>query len=162
MSLEEKRATILNIYHTGPGLVYNLKEIENLASKLGVVSQSIKDVNQGLVDDGLVEVEKIGSSNIFFAFPGKALAQKRVVAANLEREIANQIVYIVTPMFTYTYIYYKIYIHPEAQIVLCKQAVNRWTDNTFAVKSYLVKKRNMYSKDVDRLLGLTDAFDYLD
>jgi len=37
-------------------------------------------------------------------------------------------------MFTYTYIYYKIYIHPEAQIVLCKQAVNRWTDNTFAVK----------------------------
>ncbi|KAM3567677.1 hypothetical protein VYU27_010183 [Nannochloropsis oceanica] len=66
MSLEEKRATILNIYHTGPGLVYNLKEIENLASKLGVVSQSIKDVNQGLVDDGLVEVEKIGSSNIFF------------------------------------------------------------------------------------------------
>lgn len=27
---------------------------------------SVKDVNQGLVDDGLVEMEKVGASNVFF------------------------------------------------------------------------------------------------
>lgn len=35
----------------------------------GVVSQVIKDVNQSLVDDGLVNTDKIGSSNFYWSFP---------------------------------------------------------------------------------------------
>lgn len=38
MSLEEKRRVVLSIYHTTKD-VFNLKEIEALASKQGVVQQ---------------------------------------------------------------------------------------------------------------------------
>ncbi len=71
MSLEDKRATILNIFHESKS-VFLLKDIEKIASKRGVVLQSIKDVLQSLVDDDLVHAEKIGVSNYFWSFPSEA------------------------------------------------------------------------------------------
>ena len=71
LSAEDKRAVILKIYHETKD-VYNLKEIEHLASKAGVVLQTVKEHNQGLIDDGLVNSDKIGSSNFFWSFPSKA------------------------------------------------------------------------------------------
>jgi Fe2+ or Zn2+ uptake regulation protein len=67
MSLEDKRMTILNIFHESKD-VMQLKEVEKLGSKRGVVLQAIKDVLQSLVDDDLVRQEKIGSSNYFWSF----------------------------------------------------------------------------------------------
>lgn len=40
---------------------------------LFLVSQTVKDVLQGLIDDNLVDQDKIGASNIYWAFPSKAL-----------------------------------------------------------------------------------------
>ena len=37
-----------------------------------VVSQSIKEVLQSLCDDGLVDSDKIGAGNFFWALPSKA------------------------------------------------------------------------------------------
>lgn len=71
MSLEDKRATILDIFHSTKE-VYLLKDIEKLASKRGVVLQSVKEVLQSLVDDDLVRQEKIGVSNYFWSFPSEA------------------------------------------------------------------------------------------
>lgn len=34
--------------------------------------QAVKDVVQSLVDDDMIEMEKIGSSNFYWAFPSKA------------------------------------------------------------------------------------------
>ena len=34
--------------------------------------QSVKDVLQGLVDDGMVNSDRIGTSNYFWAFPSEA------------------------------------------------------------------------------------------
>lgn len=70
LSLEDKRNVILQIYHDSR-IPYNLKEIESRGSKAGVVSQTIKDVNQSLVDDSMVMVDKIGSANIYWSFPSK-------------------------------------------------------------------------------------------
>lgn len=42
------------------------QDVEKLASKKGVVLQSIKEVLQSLVDDDLVHAEKIGASNYFW------------------------------------------------------------------------------------------------
>ena len=53
LSLEEKRNKILEIYLERKE-VFNLKEIEKIGAKKGVVFQTIKDVNQSLVDDNLV------------------------------------------------------------------------------------------------------------
>ncbi|KAL4447450.1 hypothetical protein ABPG75_004669 [Micractinium tetrahymenae] len=71
MSLEDKRQTLLSIFHESKD-VFLLKDIEKLGSKRGVVLQSIKEVVQGLVDDDLVHQEKIGVSNYFWSFPSEA------------------------------------------------------------------------------------------
>eukprot|EP00592_Proboscia_alata_P001812 CAMPEP_0194379766 /NCGR_PEP_ID=MMETSP0174-20130528/40279_1 /TAXON_ID=216777 /ORGANISM="Proboscia alata, Strain PI-D3" /LENGTH=207 /DNA_ID=CAMNT_0039162659 /DNA_START=54 /DNA_END=677 /DNA_ORIENTATION=+ len=70
MSAAEKRSAILEIYHRTKQ-VYTEKEIVILATKAGVNGQTVADINQALVDDALVDKEKIGGSNYFFSFPGK-------------------------------------------------------------------------------------------
>jgi len=42
----------------------------------------------------------------------------------------------------------------------CKTAADRWTDNTWALKKFLVNKHSLSGKDVDKMLGLKDDFDY--
>lgn len=198
MSLEDKRKTILNIYHTSKE-VYNLKEIEGLASKKGVVLQSIKDVNQSLCDDSLVDSDKIGAANFFWSFPSKAIIKAR--NANEDSIKANQSLNEAISKLTGEVNQKKkgkeatkereemlknlaqakaklealekemhMYkendpeeidkMEKENQNIL--DSVNRWTDNIFAIKSYLVKKRGMLSKDVDRLLEIKDDFDYVE
>ena len=49
----------------------------------------------------------------------------------------------------------------QQQIGLNKQAVNRWTDNTWTVKQFLVKKKGMSGKEVDKLLKIGETFDYV-
>jgi hypothetical protein len=70
MSAEEKRKAMLDIYHSTKA-VYTEKEILALAVKAGITSGAVQDVNNVLVDDGLVDKEKIGGSNFFWSFPGK-------------------------------------------------------------------------------------------
>eukprot|EP01035_Chromulina_nebulosa_P056701 gene56701-77716_t len=70
LSVDEKKKVLLAIYHEKKE-PFNLKEIENHGSKKGVVQQTIKDINQALIDDGLVLGDKIGSANFFWSFPSK-------------------------------------------------------------------------------------------
>ncbi|CAM9387341.1 unnamed protein product [Phaeothamnion confervicola] len=76
LSVEEKRQKLLDIYHS-TNTVYNLKEIEKAGSKAGVVQNTVKEVNDELVNDGLVEQDKIGSSNFYWSFPSKAIVTLR-------------------------------------------------------------------------------------
>lgn len=43
-------------------MFFQLKELEKMGPKKGVISQSVKDVIQSLVDDDLVAKDKIGIS----------------------------------------------------------------------------------------------------
>lgn len=43
-------------------MLFQLKELEKMGPKKGVISQSVKDVVQSLVDDDLVSKDKIGTS----------------------------------------------------------------------------------------------------
>ncbi|KAF9474231.1 meiotic nuclear division protein 1 [Pholiota conissans] len=71
LSAEDKRVKLLEIFHETRDF-YQLKELEKLGPKMkGIVSQSVKDVLQSLVDDGLVQADKIGSSNFFWSFPSQ-------------------------------------------------------------------------------------------
>jgi DNA-binding transcriptional regulator YhcF (GntR family) len=67
-----------SIYHKSQQ-VYTEKEIIALAAKAGVNANSIPDVHQSLVDDALVEKEKIGGSNYSWSFKAKKdrMAQKQ-------------------------------------------------------------------------------------
>ncbi|KAL3910841.1 MAG: hypothetical protein SGILL_007529 [Bacillariaceae sp.] len=70
MTQEEKRKVILGIYHKDQQ-VYTEKEITALAAKAGVNANSIQMIHDGMIDDGLVEKQKIGGSNFFWSFKAK-------------------------------------------------------------------------------------------
>ncbi|CAI0543699.1 unnamed protein product [Linum tenue] len=61
LSLEEKREKMLQIFYESQDF-FLLKELEKLGPKKGVITQSVKDVIQSLVDDDLVLKDKIGTS----------------------------------------------------------------------------------------------------
>lgn len=187
MSLDTKQLTILGIYHEKLEPM-NLKEIESLGAKAGVVQQAIKDVNQNLVDDFLVEMDKIGGSNIFWSFPSKVYKDREVLCSRLERDIATVDASVQSlsdaievarvsrsssdrteNMATYEKLLeerkdldtqlaeYKNNDPAEVKRVqdsanMCKDAANRWVDNIWAVKSYLVKKKGMASKEVRHIV----------
>ena len=48
------------------------------------------------------------------------------------------------------------------KVLTCKQAADRWTDNVWALKSFCVTKCNTEPKAFDRLVGITDSFDYVE
>ena len=50
-------------------------------------------------------------------------------------------------------------IQKQAKVNL--DSANRWTDNIWGVKSYLVKKKGMSGKEVDKQLCIDANFDYL-
>ncbi|KAF8926814.1 Meiotic nuclear division protein 1, partial [Haplosporangium bisporale] len=51
--------------------------------------QSVKDVLQSLVDDGLVTVEKIGTSNYYWSFPSDVQQKKNAKLKQLREEFAK-------------------------------------------------------------------------
>ena len=87
LSLEEKRERVLEIFHTKKD-VFLLKELEKIAYKeKGVVTQSVKDVVQSLVDDDLISSDKIGSSIYYWGFPSSALVLKKNKLADLTNNL---------------------------------------------------------------------------
>ena len=82
---QDKRITVLKLFHESaePWL---LKDMEKAAAKKGVVFQAVKDVVQSLVDDSLVHMDKVGTSNWFWSFPGAADAAVRARLEAVERE----------------------------------------------------------------------------
>ena len=58
-------------------------------------TQTIKDVLQSLVDDGLVDTDKVGTSNYFWAFPSKGSQAVRetdftITETAIEKEEAEE------------------------------------------------------------------------
>ncbi|KQJ89674.1 hypothetical protein BRADI_4g27110v3 [Brachypodium distachyon] len=88
LSLEEKREQMLQIFYENQDF-YLLKELEKMGPKKGVISQSVKDVVQSLVDDDLVLKDKIGTSVYFWSLPSCAGNQLRTTYSKLESDLSN-------------------------------------------------------------------------
>eukprot|EP00249_Psilotum_nudum_P016368 c25787_g1_i1 orf=105-611(+) len=88
LSLEEKRGQLLQIFYESQDF-YLLRELEKLGPKKGVISQTVKDVLQTLVDDDLVFKDKIGTSVYFWSLPSCAGNQLRRVRAKHEADLEN-------------------------------------------------------------------------
>ncbi|ETL38725.1 hypothetical protein, variant [Phytophthora nicotianae INRA-310] len=198
VSLQEKRERILRIYHESKE-VFNLKEVEKLGSKAGVVLQTVKDVNQALVDDALVDCDKIGSGNYFWSFPSKLsqsrkrklseLEQRRHTAqeklAKVQQNIEEQkslrsdsdervqklrrleeqkakVNGLRTKVQHLAENDPAILEELERKVRMAKEGSDRWTDNVYTLKSWVVKKRGVEGKEVDKWLGIKDDFDYVE
>ncbi|XP_031381109.1 meiotic nuclear division protein 1 homolog isoform X1 [Punica granatum] len=88
LSLEEKREKMLQIFYESQDF-FLLKELEKLGPRKGVISQSVKDVVQSLVDDDLVSKDKIGTSVYFWSLPSCAGNQLRNVSRKLEADLQS-------------------------------------------------------------------------
>lgn len=87
VSAEEKRVRVLQIFYEKKEF-FQLKELEKIAPKeKGVIAQSVKDVVQSLVDDGLVDTDKIGTSIYFWAYPSKAKHSRKRKLADLSNKL---------------------------------------------------------------------------
>lgn len=196
LSADDKRRVILKIYHEKKE-PFNLKEMELLASKAGVVQQTVKDMNQSLVDDFMVYSDKIGSANFFWSFPSKALQDKknlkeqleaqlvrsRESTIELERRLEEERLSRSAEGRADKVARYTALKNQERELDatleagkandpveldrVTKQATdnmdhaNRWTDNIWTVKSFLVKKKGMSGKDADKYLRIESDFDYV-
>ena len=158
---------------------------------------SVLDINQALVDDGLVDKDKIGGSNYFWSFPAKkdrllqleheatlcdiiVLKEQTVLAsakladakrgredeggdrvAKLARlaELTKQHAALQTEYEALKENDPQALADLQKELELVKNAANRWTDNIFNCKTYLVKKRGMDKKEAIKILGITPAFD---
>jgi DNA-binding transcriptional regulator YhcF (GntR family) len=190
---------VYSIYHKTQQ-VYTEKEIIALAAKAGVNANSIPDVHQSLIDDGLVEKEKIAGSNYCWSFKAKKdrMAQKqheqtlkqiedlkpkveeasaKLADAKRGREEgedggesrAKKLARLAE--LTKKKLEYEKELESlkendpaaladlEKELKLVTHAANRWTDNIFECKSYLVKKRGKEKKEAIKILGITANFD---
>ncbi|XP_051784152.1 meiotic nuclear division protein 1 homolog isoform X2 [Erpetoichthys calabaricus] len=86
LSLEEKRSRMMEIFFETKD-VFQLKDMEKIAPKMkGITPMSVKDVLQSLVDDGMVDTERVGTSNYYWAFPSKALHARKRKLNDLEKQ----------------------------------------------------------------------------
>ncbi|KAH7957492.1 hypothetical protein HPB52_019270 [Rhipicephalus sanguineus] len=70
--------------------VFQLKDLEKIGPKeKGVIAQAVKDVVQSLVDDGLVDSEKIGTSVYFWSFPSKAVSTRKRKIDELKTKVED-------------------------------------------------------------------------
>ncbi|KAL7646460.1 UNVERIFIED_CONTAM: hypothetical protein RMT77_003373 [Armadillidium vulgare] len=89
LSHEEKRQKVMEIFYEKKDF-FQLKELERIAPKeKGVISQSVKDIVQSLVDDGLVDTDKIGTCIYFWAFPSKASITRTNKIEKLENSLKD-------------------------------------------------------------------------
>jgi len=89
LSLEEKRKKMMEIFFESKD-VFLLKDLEKIAPKLkGITSMSVKEVVTSLVDDSMVDTDKIGTSVYFWAFPSKASANRKRKLDTLSGQISE-------------------------------------------------------------------------
>merc|ERR1711990_470161 len=71
---------------------WNIKELEKAGTKKGVVTQSIKDTVQSLVDESLIDQDKIGAGSFFWSFASKnqLRAESKAKAATENLAILEQ------------------------------------------------------------------------
>uniref|UniRef100_H2ZBQ0 Meiotic nuclear division protein 1 homolog n=1 Tax=Ciona savignyi TaxID=51511 RepID=H2ZBQ0_CIOSA len=87
LSLEEKRTRMMEIF-TEKNEFFHLKELEKIAPKLkGITPMSVKEVLQGLVDDDMVNCEKVGTSSFYWAFSSQALNNRLTKKRKLNEDL---------------------------------------------------------------------------
>lgn len=198
LNLEEKRRRMLEIFFEKKDF-FQLKELEKIAPKeKGVVAQSVKDVVQNLVDDGLVDTEKIGTSVYFWAFPNKAAGNRKrklnevesqldevskkfksvnevLEKAKLGKEDTNERKEIkaeldelrkerddlLKELGKYKDCDPDVLQEKKIHIEQAKEAINRWTDNIFALKSWCAKKFFIDESVLNKQFGLPEDLDYV-
>ncbi|GFS36217.1 Mnd1 family protein [Actinidia rufa] len=166
-----------------------LKELEKLGPKKGVITQSVKDVVQSLVDDDLVSKDKIGTSlrNVYHRLEGDLQSRKKRLAELVEqcdalkkgREESDERQEALGELKAIEQKYNELKVEmgqyadndPAAfeamkkAIEVAHAAANRWTDNIFTLRQWCSSNFPQAKEQLEHLyneVGITDDFDYLE
>ncbi|XP_034044939.1 meiotic nuclear division protein 1 homolog isoform X1 [Thalassophryne amazonica] len=199
LSLEEKRTRMMEIFFETKD-VFQLKDIEKIAPKTkGIASMTVKEVLQSLVDDNMVDCERVGTSNYYWAFPSKALHARSHKLEELEKQISEakqrkvtlqkavdkakigrqdtderssllkelqalreEKTQLVAELEKYRECDPEVVEEMRKSNIVAKDAVSRWTDNIFAIKSWTKKKFAFDDSRIDKAFGIPEDFDYMD
>lgn len=88
-SLEEKKDRLLEEM-LKRGEIYSNKTIETLSKPTGISTMVIKNVLQALVNEDLVDSEKIGASTYYWCFASKRSQTARTELARLQKALEEQ------------------------------------------------------------------------
>ncbi|KAK9208683.1 hypothetical protein WN944_001043 [Citrus x changshan-huyou] len=188
LSLEEKRGKILEIFYESQDF-YLLKELEKLGPKKGVITQSVKDVVQSLVDDDLVLKDKIGTSlrNVYRKLESDLQSSKKrhtelVEQCNAlkkgreesdEREEALEELKAIElkhnelkdEMGQYADNDPAAFEAMKNAIEVAHAAANRWTDNIFTLQQWCSNNFPQAKEELEQMykdVGIPEDFDYLE
>ncbi|XP_064508346.1 meiotic nuclear division protein 1 homolog isoform X5 [Pseudopipra pipra] len=174
LSFEEKRARMMEIFFETKD-VFQLKDIEKIAPKeKGITSMSVKEILQSLVDDGMVDTDRIGTSNYFWAFPSKALHARKRKLEELESQAERAALMEELAALRQKKEQLKAeidkYRECDPDVVeemrqtnkVAKEAANRWTDNIFSIKSWAKRKFGFEESRIDKGFGIPEDLDYID
>ncbi|MCP9260602.1 Mnd1 family protein, partial [Dirofilaria immitis] len=104
LTAEEKRSRMLELFHESNEFFqrqdvneavaklrnFQMKDLERIAPKQkGIIPQSVKEITQLLVDEGLVECEKIGTFVCYWAFPSQSMITRKKQLQELDEKISN-------------------------------------------------------------------------
>ncbi|XP_035280796.1 meiotic nuclear division protein 1 homolog [Anguilla anguilla] len=199
LSLEEKRSRMMDIFFETKD-VFQLKDIEKVAPKTkGITPMSVKEVLQSLVDDNMVDCERVGTSNYYWAFPSKALHGRKRRLEELEKQLSEakkrkatlqqavekakvgrqdteeraallkelrslreQRAQLKAEVDRYRECDPEVLEEIRKSSGTAKEAVNRWTDNVFAMKSWAKRKFAFEDSRINKAFGIPEEFDYMD
>uniref|UniRef100_A0AAQ5Y1I8 Meiotic nuclear division protein 1 homolog n=1 Tax=Amphiprion ocellaris TaxID=80972 RepID=A0AAQ5Y1I8_AMPOC len=184
LSLEEKRTRMMEIFFESKD-VFQLKDIEKIAPKTkGITPMSVKEVLQSLVDDNMVDSERVGTSNYYWAFPSKALnsrkhkleelqkqisetkqrktsLQKAVEKAKVGRQDTKERSSLLKELGALreerTQLQAELEKYRE-----CDPEVVEEMNNVFAIKSWTKKKFSFDDSRINKAFGIPEDFDYMD
>ncbi|MGH0145552.1 UNVERIFIED_CONTAM: hypothetical protein FKN15_022859 [Acipenser sinensis] len=160
---------------------------------------SVKEVLQSLVDDSMVDSERVGTSNYFWAFPSKALHARKCKLEELEKQHAEgslrktvlqqgiekakvgrqdtedraallKELQVLREQRNQLRAEVDKYRECDPEVVeeirqsnkIAKDAVNRWTDNVFAIRGWAKRKFGFEESRIDKTFGIPEDFDYID
>ncbi|XP_015232821.1 PREDICTED: meiotic nuclear division protein 1 homolog isoform X1 [Cyprinodon variegatus] len=199
LSLEEKRTRMMEIFFESKD-VFQLKDIEKIAPKSkGIAPMTVKEVLQSLVDDNMVDCERVGTSNYYWAFPSKALHARKHKLEELQKQVSDakqrkvsleeaaekakvgredtkerscllkelqslrdEQKQLQAELEKYRECDPEVIQEIRKSNVVAKEAVSRWTDNVFAIKSWTKKKFSFDDSRIDKAFGIPEDFDYMD
>ena len=89
LSVDEKRSRMLDYFYNKKDF-FLLKELEkSLPKEKGITPQTVKEILQSLVDDDLVDTDKIGTSCYFWAFPSKATQNRKRKLKDVQEKLSD-------------------------------------------------------------------------
>ncbi|KAM0672794.1 Mnd1-like meiotic recombination protein [Ordospora colligata] len=85
MKSDQKKTILLEMIRESKSF-FKLQELETIGSKKGIVTNTIKDILQQLVDDGLIFNEKVGINSLYWSFTSDGPQKKRMRCKQLVEE----------------------------------------------------------------------------